>query len=302
MIRKKENKKYVVAVIVLSILLLVALIFLFILGRYYYKDINKPEYGLGDTNLGNNSCSMGDVEKIDISYIMDKKKMVEFDKLEGKFLDKYQGRKYIEYPVIIGAHNSILDLNDKIKEKVDAYINDFASAGEIINNETNPDEICYVKVLDDKTQINYCSYYSLEYDIYTSDKYISIIEDRVFNTEIATGFSELSEIYTVDKSTGIVVSNEDVVKDINNLSIMKNDLIKYIKENYINLEYYKVSEISKEDFLADLDILLSTNSFKVFFEDESIYFYFSKIQGVDGVVFKYTSDKWEEIWDMYSFL
>ena len=298
--RKKENKRNIIIIIVLAILLIISLFFVFIFGKYYYENINKPQYGLGIPNVGGNSCSVDEHEKVNIAYIMDKKKLIEFDKYENEFLDRERGIKYIEYPVIIGEHKSVLDLNDRIKEKVDFYINEFESFGEVIDKDTSLDELCYVEVLSDKTQKNYCNYYTLEYDLYINDKYISIVEDRLFISERATGFNELNEIYIVDKSSGMVVSNDDVIKNINNLSLMKNNLVKYIKENYENLEYYKFSEISKEDFLADLDILLSTNSFKVFFDENSIYFYFNKIQGVNNVVFKY-SDTWEEVWEMYNF-
>lgn len=299
MLRKKENRKYIIIISILSILLLISFIFVIILGRYYYKNITKPQYGLGIPN-NSNSCSSEDIEKIDIVYIMDKKKIVEFDKYGEEYLDKYQGRKYISYPVLLGEHNSVIDLNDKIKDKVDTYINNFYLDGEVIDETIESDELCFVKVLDG-TQKNYCNYLTLKYDVYENDRYISIVEDEILESENASGDISLNDIYIVDKTTGMVVSNDEVIKNMNNLSLMKNNLIKYVKENYTSFSYYDVWEVELNDFIADLDILLSTNSFKVFFENESVYFYFNKIQGVEDVVFKYTNDVWEEYCDMYNF-
>lgn len=297
MIRKKENNKYIILISVLSVMLVISLIFL---GIYIYKYVNKPVYGLGIPS-GGNSCQIGEVEKISITHIMDKKKIVEFDKYGEEYLDKYQGRKYIEYPVIFGEHNSILDLNDRIKGNVDFYIDNFNLSGEVIDNNTDPRLLCYVKVFDDKTQKNYCSYSSLEYRIMENDKYINIIEEEVLNSENSTGSLDLKNIYYVDKMTGMTISNEEVIKNMDNLSLIKNTLIKFIKENYANLSYYTEWEISQENFITDLDILLSTNSFKIFFDNESTYLYFGKIQGIEEIVFRYKNNEWDDVYDMYHF-
>lgn len=300
MSRRKENKKLIIIIVIISILLVISLFFAIVFGRYYFIKINEPQYGLDVPN--NNTCTNNsDVEKIDVSYVMDKKRIVEFEKYGEEFLDKYQGRKYIKYPVILGEHNSVLDLNDKIKDKVDNYIDEFYLGGEIINASSNVKDLCYVDVLEDGSQKNYCNYLSLQYTVFENDKYISVIEDEILNVENSSGDIKLNDIYTIDKSTGIVVSNEDVVKNMGNLSLMKNNLVKYVKENYSTFSYFDVWEIKQENFVADLDILLSTSGFKVFFEENTVYFYFSKIQGVDDIVFRYKNEEWEEYSSMYGF-
>lgn len=301
MLRKKESKRNNIIIIFLSILLLVSLVFVFILGRYYFKDINEPQYGLTPPVINGGTCSTDEIHKSNISYVIDQKKLVEFDKKGEEFLDNYQGRKYIKYPVIVSGDVSTLDLNDKIKDKVDSYIETFNLGGDIIDGTVSKDDLCYIESLDNGTLKNYCSYLVLNYNVYENNEYFSIVEDEELIDEKNSedGYKKLNDVYYVSKTSGEVVLNEDVLKNVNNLALMKNSLIKYIKENYLNLNLYKENEVIQNDFEEDLDALLSTNGFRIYFEKDSVYFYFSKIQGIQNVLFKYNDTEWVEVTDRY---
>jgi hypothetical protein len=135
--------------------------------------------------------------------------------------------------------------------------------------------------------------------VYENNRYISILENEItYNGDIES--VDLNNVYIIDKSKGVVLSNEDVIKSLDNISIIKNSLIKYVKENFSELSASQKWEIKMEDFIADLDILLSTNSFNIFFKDDDIYLHFYKVQGIEEVVFRYLGDKtFEEVSEMY---
>lgn len=276
---EKKNNKGLVWLMIILIVLMLTLVGFKVYDKFLKVDKIIPENKITTTATTTTTTQSQTNNKF---YKMNKKEVPKF-------------HDYIDYPVFLGQDISIKSLNEKISDNIDEIIQDINELeGEIINNsEENNYDSCLVEKYDDSRKKVFCAYDSLSYHVFENEKYLSVVEYDHYIRFNASGNQLVREIYTIDKNTEKIITSEEIINSLDNLSILKTDLNNYVKNNYDSFIYF--SEIDKTQFLNELSNLLNQNDFKIYFDNESIIFYFDEIQDFKSVLFSYNkNNSWED--------
>lgn len=282
---EQKSNKGLVWLTVLLIILFIGLISLVVFNTMLKKEKqnNDNTTTTTTTNLNVN---------LPIKYEMKKKEVIKFEFNENFMESQTDATEYIEYPVISGEDKSIENLNKTILQNVDTTINKIKDEGKIVeNNEYN--NLCYLKVQDDGKKREYCNYTLMEYEIKDSTKYLTIIEEDWYVSLNGTGSQSPRNFYVIDKESGKVVSNDDLIFSIKNISTLENTLKTYFVENYSDFSSNDVKKLYVEMFNEEID----NKNYLVYFDSEdTLVFYFQGIQQAENLLFGYTEEKgWEDL-------
>lgn len=266
-----ENKKNNnVLIIVIVIIALAAIIATFLMFK---------------NNGGNqkNPSTPGD-DQPQAPYTFEQKELITFTHkvCEGKLteLSDNEGTIKVKYPIINSKDETVVNLNNLISERVNDYVKNYnldkkEITEEDIKNYTG--ECNYViKSSDNKMESN--SYYEyLDYEIMDKEDYMYIVEYfYVRNTSGSIG-DDIFNIYNIDKKTGKVVENKEVVNGIKNKEEIKNKIVSFIETNR-KTDYDYLNDKEIKEFVNEVKTKMDKNDFKVYSdEDGNTVFVFNEL-------------------------
>lgn len=286
----EENNKGIIWLIIILIILVLGLVGYIVYDKVILNDkIPVNNDNTTSTTINNTIQSNVNLPK---KYEIKKKEAIKFEFNKNYSDNQKDLIEYIEYPVINGDDESIVNLNKTILQNVDKVINELKDEGKIVtDNEYN--DLCYLKIQDDGQKKEYCEYTLLEYNIKSSSKYLTIIEEESGKCLNCTGYQLPLNFYIIDKTTNKMINNSEIISSIDNLSELKNDLINFIKNNFENFDYFTYIEKSK--FIRDISNLINNDEYIIYYDNEELVFYFKEIQDTRHVLFSFSEEEgWED--------
>lgn len=205
-------------------------------------------------------------------YSMEQKELVKFThkgcNSELKELDDAAKTVKINYPVFKGTDETITNLNNTIAERVKGYVENFILDGVEIQKEEieNNAEFCnYLNVLDNNSIISYATYEHLDYSIIEVDNYLFAVEFFYLEMGSGRGGTDVFNVFTIDKTTGKVIENNDVIATISNIAEIKNLITSYVEKDE-NQEYDYIEKTEFNKMVNSLKTKLEKNEYKVYYE------------------------------------
>ena len=267
-----EPKKSNTGLIIVLVLIILGLVGYIIFTRFNFEKKQPPLNN--DVNNTTYSDDSDNNQSMPITYTKTEVEVIKFD--YGYFekiipLEEDEDPiVIISYPVINGNDSSVISLNNKIKNNVNTYIEEYKKTGEPLEN--SEEEYGYVVVDSEGKKIFYFKRESLYYAINETEDYLIIEESINGCTIIRECYDIYKETYTINKKTGKVVSHEEAIKSVKNIDKLKNSLVQYIKgENDIELP----EEVKKNELASKMKEILDQNKFIIHFgENGNYYFYF----------------------------
>lgn len=257
----EENKKNNnILIIVIAVIALVAIIAAVLLLKGNGGTPNSPSTPSDDQPSAPYTFEQKDL--ITFTHKVCEKKLTELSGSEGLIK--------VKYPIINSKDETVVNLNNLILDRVSNYITNYKLDDKEITEEDvkNYAEECnfVIKTSDDKMKSN--SYYEyIDYEIIDKEDYMYIVEYfRVRNVSGSLG-NDIFNIYNIDKKTGKVIDNKDIVKNMKNKEEIKNKILSFVDTNRkLDYEYLTDDEVKK--FTNELKNKIDKNEFKLYSDSE----------------------------------
>lgn len=249
-----------------ALLWTMAIILLLVLGYFLYKQFVPNE---------------------ELNYTMVKE-------LVGTFYNSEEYEKntefYLEYPVLKTTKKELIDLNTKIKEKVEKNLEDLNNYESLSDD---PDEtVCDVvkmKKSDEKIIFNRLERY--EYQIIESQTYLTIIETVKVSSGCASGSEEVENVYNIDKKSHKLVSKETIEMSVDNFDDKLEKLFNFIEKEYVNDDY---QESDEQNFIEIKESIEKGEYHLYYSKDNNLVISFVGYSPVSNPnVYEFINNEWE---------
>lgn len=295
---KKQNNN--IGLIVILVLIIIALV-----GYIIYTKLSEnTENPVVNNNVLTknddikNESNTDNIVYNDITYKLEKTDVITLKYIyhAGEGTEKYESPfvQKVEYPVFSGGDDSISELNNKIKNSVNTFIEDFKNSG--VEQKKYDGSLGYISEDSNGKKLFYRSV-DMSYDIVETEKYIQIFEYISDDTD-GTGIYKNINIYTIDKKGKKYLKNDEFINNVDNIEEIKDSLITYIKEND---EIYLPDSVSdKNEYISIIENYLDNNNFMLKFEnyeDEGNYVFWFEFEEdfskYEAYIYSIETKNWE---------
>lgn len=254
---KKENNNIVMIIAVIVVVVAVAVFVYFMVSKNNNKD--NPTNNPGEP-------------EVKALYNMNQKDLVTFShkycNSELKEIAADSKTVKINYPVFTGTDETITNLNAEILERVNGYVDNFIIDGRDVNNEElqNSQECVFVNVATDNTMKRYDNYEHMDYKVIETEGYLFAVES--FHLEMAGGRAgtDVFNVYNIDKKTGKVIENKEIIKNVTNIVEVENLIVSYVEKDE-NKEYEYLEKEIYNKVISKLKEKIEKDDYKLYYEE-----------------------------------
>lgn len=295
-VKKQNNNIGLIVILVLIIIALVGYIIYTKLSENTETPVVNNNVSTKNDDIKNESNTDNKIYD-DITYKLEETDVItyKYSYRAGEGTEKYEPPfvEKVKYPVFSGGDDSISELNNKIKNSVNTFIENFKNSG--VEQKKYDGSEGYISEDSNGKKLFYRSV-DMFYHIAETEEYIQIFEDISDDTD-GTGIYKNKNIYTIDKKGKKYLKNNEFINNIENIEEIKDSLITYIKEKD---EIYLRDGISdKNKYISIIEDRLDNNNFMFEFENfEDIenyvfWFEFEDFYKYDVYVYSIETKSWE---------